>query len=185
MSGNVLRRLLGQHLGRRPPAPPDPSPQAHPILLEITLLRHLPCRPGAHSLLHPEAHRPRGVFVLFLAKGKSGETGLGLPLAFPDLSPKITKSAASRHSLCVPGSGLGEEARAHACPRRAHSRSGPRTTPKAAVGDQGPPGGKALPPAPQGQAEPFPLWETMKCRTPPQHPQTSDPILVPGTPRSP
>ena len=55
----------------------DPSPQSHPILPEVTLLHGLLARPGAHSLLHLEAHRLSSSPVLRLVNDQSGETGLG------------------------------------------------------------------------------------------------------------
>ena len=56
------------------------SPQPHPILLEVTLFRGLLGRPGAHGLLHREAHRLWGVQVLVLVKDQSGMTGHKLML---------------------------------------------------------------------------------------------------------
>ena len=63
--------------------PSASSPQAHPILPEVTLLRGLLARLGAHGLLHPDAHRLSSSLVFHLVKDQSGETGLGL--MFPSL----------------------------------------------------------------------------------------------------
>ena len=80
-----------------------PRPQPHPILLEVTLLRGLLGRAGAHGLLHCEAYRLRGVRVAILVKDHSKETELRLML--PSLiyltAPHLDGSLSS--PSCVPG----------------------------------------------------------------------------------
>ena len=110
-----------------------PRPQAHPILLEVTLLRGLLARPGAHGLLHPEAHRLLSSLVLHLVNDQSGETGLRL--MFPSLTcvsaPDPDSSLSS--PLCVPLWAWCWEHRAgHRAHARPHghteSRSGPHSS---------------------------------------------------------
>ena len=132
-----------------------PRPQAHPILLEVTLLRGLLARPGAHGLLHPEAHRLLSSLVLHLVNDQSGETGLRL--MFPSLTcvsaPDPDSSLSS--PLCVgPWAWCWEHRGGHRARARPHghteSRSGPHSSaagsasPQRGPGRSGPPAGRAL-----------------------------------------
>lgn len=87
-----------------------------------------------------------GVFMsLSWPEEKVGRLGLGsyLPSLICLPAPRVQPLGSPYVCLAL---GWG----APTCPPRAHSKSGPRTTPEAAAGGRGPPGRKALPLDPQG-----------------------------------